>query len=156
MFLFLSKFCLYYTTIGGNKQELFFIEVKNFRVAFLVARVGLRPILILPIGNSLFFAKKVGPIVPCHAPGRKVFATVFLVLRFYEGQYIGIEIAYGLLPSHNGAEVARHPSTLPFEMFRLRPRAEGSLIHRRNKLFPNFPNIERVHRGLLVVLLKGM
>jgi hypothetical protein len=101
------------------------IVSKKFSGGVLVASIGLRPITILPIGNSVFFAKEIDPIVPCHATGRKVFPAAFLVLQLYEGQHIRIEIAYGLFPSHDGAEIARHASTLPFQMYQRQLRVEG-------------------------------
>lgn len=74
----------------------------------LVVARGVRPILILPVGNDAALAQGIGPVVPRFAACRVVGLSVLLIRALHDGKNEVSKLINGVLPEHRVINVAGH------------------------------------------------
>jgi hypothetical protein len=74
----------------------------------LIVAWGVRPVLILPVGNDAALAQGIGPVVPRFAACRVVGLSVLLVGALHDGEDEISKLVNGVLPEHRVVNVAGH------------------------------------------------
>jgi len=74
----------------------------------LVVARRVRPVLILPVRNSVTLAQAVSPVVPGFGASRNVGLSVLLMLTLDAGQDVAGERLDGLSVEHRVSNVAGH------------------------------------------------
>ena len=74
----------------------------------LIVAWGVRPVLILPVGNDAALAQGIGPVVPFLTACSVVGLSVLLERALHDGEDIISKLVNGILPEHRAVNVAGH------------------------------------------------
>ena len=74
----------------------------------LIVAWGVRPVLILPVGNDATLTQGIGPVVPCFAARGVVGLSVLLERALHDGEDEISKLVNGVLPEHRAVNVAGH------------------------------------------------
>ena len=74
----------------------------------LIVAWGVRPVLILPVGNDAILTQGIGPVVPLFATRWIIRLAVLLERSLNDGKDEISKLVNGILPEHRAVNVAGH------------------------------------------------
>ena len=74
----------------------------------LIVAWGVRPVLILPVGNDAILAQGIGRVITLFATRGEVRLSVLLERALHDGEDEISKLVNGVLPEHRAVNVAGH------------------------------------------------